>query len=67
MKRNKKMTETLIRLRGNKTQAEVAKNLGIAPSTYSMYETGKRIPSDEVKIRIANYYNRSVQYIFFHK
>lgn len=62
-----KIMENLVRLRGNKTQAEVAKDLGIAPSTYSMYETGKRTPSDEVKIKIAEYYNRTVQFIFFGK
>lgn len=65
MERTKKISENLIRLRGNRTQAEVAKALGIASSTYAMYELGQRTPSDEVKIRIAEYYNRSVQFIFF--
>ena len=30
-----------------------------------MYENGSRIPRDEIKIRIANYYKLSVQCIFF--
>lgn len=30
-----------------------------------MYETGKRIPSDDVKVRIAKYYDTTVQEIFF--
>ena len=60
-----KISENLIRLRGKKTQAEVAERIGIGQSTYAMYETGKRVPSDEVKIRIAKLYKRTVQSIFF--
>lgn len=60
-----KISENLIRLRGKKTQAEVAEQVGIGQSTYAMYETGKRVPSDEVKIRIAKLYKRTVQSIFF--
>lgn len=61
----KKMSKKLIQLRGDKTQEEVARALGIAQSTYAMYESGKRTPSDEKKTRIADYYNKSVQFIFF--
>lgn len=52
-------------LRGNKTQDETAKALGIATSTLAMYETEKRVPRDEIKIRIAKYFNKTVQEIFF--
>ncbi len=55
----------LIKLRGQKTQKEVADAIGVAQSTYAMYESGKRIPSDEVKIELAAYYNTTVQAIFF--
>ncbi len=61
----KAIAKRLISLRGTKTQAEVAKALGISQSTYAMYEIGRRIPTDEIKIRIANYYNTTVQNIFF--
>ena len=64
MDRNK-ISENLIRLRGKKTQADVAELIGIGQSTYAMYETGKRVPSDEVKIKIAKLYKRTVQSIFF--
>lgn len=60
-----KIVKNLIKLRGEKKQAEVAKAIGVGQSTYAMYETGKRIPSDEVKIKIARYYNTTVQNIFF--
>ena len=59
------IARNLIELRGNRTQATVAEAIGVGQSTYAMYETGKRVPSDEVKIRIAAFYNVSVQSIFF--
>ena len=55
-----KIAERLIKLRGNRTQAEVAEMLGISQSAYSMYENGERIPRDEIKKRIAQFYKRSV-------
>ena len=59
------MGKRLIELRGNKTQEEVAKALGISLSAVGMYERGERIPRDEVKIAIAKYYDVTVQSIFF--
>lgn len=55
----------LTALRGKKTQEEVAKAVGISTSAISMYENGERIPRDTVKLRLAKYYKRSVQSIFF--
>ncbi len=52
-------------LRGNKNQMEVAEALKISSSALSAYEVGERIPRDEVKKRIAEYYHMSVQEIFF--
>lgn len=59
------MARRLVELRGSKPQAAVAASLGISVSALSSYETGQRIPRDEVKVRIARYYHRSVPYIFF--
>ena len=61
----KAIGQRLVALRGDKTQDEVAKALGISKSALCMYESGERIPRDQVKIRIARYYNRSVPFIFF--
>lgn len=55
----------LTELRGEKTQEEVAKSLGIATSTLGMYETERRVPRDSIKVKIANYYKKTVQEIFF--
>lgn len=60
-----KIAERLIQLRGKRTQAEVAEAVGITPSAYSMYETGERVPRDEIKIRLAKYYKRTVNAIFY--
>lgn len=59
--------EKLYNLRKKKgeTQAEVAESLGISLSAYNAYETGRRIPSDDVKKQIAGHFNRTVQFIFF--
>lgn len=52
-------------LRGDKTQEEVAADLGISKSALAMYERDERIPRDEVKIQIANYYNESIGALFY--
>lgn len=61
----KKIAERLISLRGNITQKKLAEELGIAQSTYAMYELGERVPSDEKKKKIADYYHTTVQAIFY--
>lgn len=55
----------LAKLRGNKTQAEVANAVGIAVSTLTMYELEQRVPRDSIKIALANYFGTTVQEIFF--
>lgn len=55
----------LRQLRGEQTQVEVATAIGITKSSWSMYERGERIPRDEVKRRIAAYFGKTVQEIFF--
>lgn len=55
----------LVELRGTGSQAEVAKAIGIATSTLSMYELEQRVPRDNIKIALAKYYDTSVQRIFF--
>ena len=52
-------------LRGTKTQQEAADGIGITKSALAMYERNERIPRDEVKVRIANYYGVSISFLFF--
>lgn len=57
--------EKLKKLRGNKIRKIVAEDLGITESSLSNYENDYRIPRDEVKKKIALYYNVSIESIFF--
>ena len=52
-------------LRGSKTQEKVANDCGISVSALAMYESGKRMPRDEIKVKLARYYNTTVEAIFF--
>ena len=52
-------------LRGDKSQLKVANDLGITKSALAMYERNKRVPRDEIKVRIADYYGVTVQFLFF--
>lgn len=61
------MARKLVKLRGERTQDEVSNALGISKSALAMYENGKRVPRDPVKMRIAQYYKKSVPYIFFNQ
>lgn len=57
--------EKLRELRGERTQEEMARELKITKSSLAMYERNERIPRDEVKIRIAEFFGKTVQEIFF--
>lgn len=57
----------LVALRGEKAREKVAKSCGISKSALAMYEIGARIPRDEIKIKLAQFYNTSVEAIFFAK
>ena len=51
--------------RGERSQSTIASEIGITKSSWAMYERNERIPRDEVKIRIAEYFGKTVQEIFF--
>lgn len=55
----------LRKLRAKKTQEQVAQDLDVSLSAYVKYENGIRVPRDDIKRRIATYYNSTVQDIFF--
>lgn len=62
---SKKIGERLRKLRGNRSQREVADACGITDMAISLYESGERIPRDETKIALAKFYGTSVEAIFF--
>ena len=57
--------DILRELRGEKTQEQMAIAIGVTKSSWAMYERGERIPRDEVKIKIASFFGKTVQEIFF--
>ena len=59
--------QRLLQLRNNlnKTRKDVAEACGISVSALTMYEIGERIPRDEIKLRLSNYYKKSITSIFF--
>lgn len=55
----------LSELRGKRSRAEVAKERGITTQGLGMIERGKRIPRPDLMKRIADYYNKTVDELFF--
>ena len=61
------IAERLRKARGDTPRESVASAVGVTVSALSMYENGSRVPRDEIKIRLAAFYGKSVQFIFFNK
>lgn len=59
------VAERMIKARGDKKREEVASAIGVSLSAITMYENGERIPRDETKIKLAEFYNKTVQELFF--
>ena len=57
--------ERLRKLRGDKSREEVSEANEISTSALAMYETGQRVPRDEIKCRLASYYNTSIEALFY--
>ena len=61
----KEIGNRLIELRGDRTQLQVATDNGLSVSAIGMYERGERVPIDEIKVKLADFYGVTVQEIFF--
>ncbi len=55
----------ILREEQGKTQGDIAEAIGITTSYYGMLESGVRIPSLIVAIRLSKYFNSYVEKIFF--
>lgn len=64
-----KIGESIVKLRNNRnlTQEEFGKEIGISASAVTMYETGRRVPRDEIKVKIANFFGVPIERIFYQK
>ena len=64
MKYNKNiLSERMIQIRGERSQGEMARLLGITQAYLSEIERGKKIPSNQVLLSIAEVYGTSVAYL----
>lgn len=61
----KMIGKRLRELRGEISVEQVSKALDVGASTIYMWENGERIPRDEMKLKIARFFNSSVDEIFF--
>lgn len=57
--------QKLIKLRDDKKIEDVANAIGVSKQAIWNYENDKRIPRDDIKKKIADYYKISVENIFF--
>lgn len=57
--------ERLKQYRGDTPREVICSDVGISPSALAMYETGQRIPRDEIKVALARRYNTTIEALFF--
>jgi DNA-binding XRE family transcriptional regulator len=60
-----KIGERLRNLRGDQPREAVALAVGVTAQAVANYETGARIPADEIKLRLAEHFGKTVQEIFY--
>lgn len=52
-----------LRINAELSQSTVAKFIGIGERTYQRYEYGERLPTSDVLIKLAKYFEVSVDYL----
>lgn len=62
---NKKYARNLRKLRGKISRQTVAEAIGVTRSAIAMYERGERVPKDNIKVKLARFYNTTVEAIFY--
>jgi putative transcriptional regulator len=58
------MENNLRKLRGSKSQGEIAANIGITKAHYGYIEKGNRLPSLPVALRIADFFKVRIEDVF---
>lgn len=65
MDRMKMVGERLRAARGDRQRSEIAERAGISLSAIQMYEDGKRMPRDTVKIRLSKVLGVGIADLFY--
>ena len=60
-----KIGDRLRELRGEMSREELSAALGVTPQAILNYEFGYRVPNDDIKVKIAEFFGKTVQEIFF--
>ena len=55
----------MLRMEKGETLESASDKIGISKSSLAMYERGERMPRDEVKVKISEYYKKRIEEIFF--
>lgn len=63
--KNVSVGQRLKDLRADRSRGSVAAAIGISSSALGMYENNLRMPRDEIKVKLADYYGVTVQHLFF--
>lgn len=53
----------MLREEASLTQSQLAEKLDIAVSSISQYESGDRVPSDDIKIKLASFFDVSLDFL----
>lgn len=61
----KTVGQKLKELRGDRSRDSVAAAVGISSSALGMYENNLRVPRDDIKKKLADFYGVTVQHLFF--
>lgn len=59
--------DKLVKLRGDRRPEIVCAACGISNAALCMYEKDKRVPRDEIKVKLARYYGTTVGALFFNE
>ena len=59
-----KVGQRLRALRGSRTLEDIASALEVSTMAVSLWERGERMPNDTMKVKIANFYKKTVMAIF---
>ncbi len=59
----KDILKTLRKSRGYSTMQDLCSTIGISFSTYQNYESGKRIPTADILLKLADFYGVTVDYL----
>ena len=65
LRKTEEVGRTIKEMRGNRSQQEIADALGCTKMAISQYENGQRMPNDDMKVSIANYFGVTVGSLFF--